>query len=75
MYRKALIMHVFHSGAVHLRSAARDLNFFQYHSIDVVAFIFAIVFLALYIVFAILRFIVRKVCGSSKKVTNTKKRN
>ncbi|CAG7831929.1 unnamed protein product, partial [Allacma fusca] len=28
-----------HKGARHLRSAARNLNFFQYHSLDVIGFI------------------------------------
>jgi glucuronosyltransferase len=55
-----------HKGAVHLRSAARDLNDIQYHSLDVVAFLLGAVFTALYILFALIRFIFRKMCGSGK---------
>ncbi|KAJ6651053.1 hypothetical protein lerEdw1_001149 [Lerista edwardsae] len=38
-----------HKGAPHLRPAALDLNWIQYHSIDVIAFLLAVVLLALFI--------------------------
>jgi hypothetical protein len=58
-----------HKGAVHMRSAARELNFIQYHSIDVMASYATILFVALYIVYAVLRFVSRKLCGSTKSTT------
>jgi len=65
-----------HQGAVHLRSAARDLNFFQYHSLDVLGLIFGVLGLVLYIIFATIRFIFRKLCGGGKKpkATDSKKK-
>ncbi|NXA93716.1 UD11 glucuronosyltransferase, partial [Melanocharis versteri] len=38
-----------HKGAPHLRPAAHDLNWVQYHSLDVIAFLAAVVLLALFI--------------------------
>ncbi|XP_053139651.1 UDP-glucuronosyltransferase 1A1-like isoform X5 [Hemicordylus capensis] len=38
-----------HKGAPHLRPAAHDLNWIQYHSLDVIAFLMAIALLALFI--------------------------
>jgi len=64
-----------HKGATHLRSPSRDLNLFQYHSLDVIAAVASLLFALLYIIFAILRFIFRKICGTSKKATSAKKRN
>ncbi|XP_048165668.1 UDP-glucuronosyltransferase 1A1-like isoform X2 [Corvus hawaiiensis] len=40
-----------HKGAPHLRPAAHDLNWVQYHSLDVIAFLAAVVLLALFISF------------------------
>jgi UDP:flavonoid glycosyltransferase YjiC (YdhE family) len=54
-----------HKGAVHMRSAARELNFFQYHSIDVIGSYLAILFMILYIIYAIGKFVFRKLCGAS----------
>jgi len=68
-----------HQGATHLRSAARDLNFFQYHSLDVIFLLFTIIWIALHLMFAGLRWVVRKVCGSrsggKQKPSDSKKRN
>ncbi|NXB29680.1 UD11 glucuronosyltransferase, partial [Eulacestoma nigropectus] len=38
-----------HKGAPHLRPAAHDLNWVQYHSLDVIAFLAAVALLALFI--------------------------
>nr|XP_056712109.1 UDP-glucuronosyltransferase 1A1-like isoform X1 [Euleptes europaea] len=38
-----------HKGAPHLRPAAHDLNWIQYHSLDVIAFLLAVVLLVLFI--------------------------
>ncbi|KAJ6630489.1 UDP-glucuronosyltransferase 2B10, partial [Pseudolycoriella hygida] len=59
-----------HQGAVHLRSAARQLNYIQYFSLDVFA-IFLIIFV---IDILILRWILRKCCGSKPKTDYKKKR-
>ncbi|XP_037998622.1 UDP-glucuronosyltransferase 1A1-like isoform X9 [Motacilla alba alba] len=40
-----------HKGAPHLRPAAHDLNWVQYHSLDVIAFLAAVTFLSLFISF------------------------
>uniref|UniRef100_A0A8U7M659 UDP-glucuronosyltransferase n=1 Tax=Corvus moneduloides TaxID=1196302 RepID=A0A8U7M659_CORMO len=40
-----------HKGAPHLRPAAHDLNWVQYHSLDVIAFLAAVVLLAFFISF------------------------
>ncbi|XP_068052778.1 UDP-glucuronosyltransferase 1A1-like isoform X8 [Anomalospiza imberbis] len=40
-----------HKGAPHLRPAAHDLNWVQYHSLDVIAFLAAVILLALFISF------------------------
>lgn len=38
-----------HKGAVHLRSAARYLNVFQLHSIDVICFLTGVFLVAIYL--------------------------
>jgi UDP:flavonoid glycosyltransferase YjiC (YdhE family) len=60
-----------HKGAMHLRSPARDLNFFQYFSLDVIGALLAAIFIAIYMIFATLRFLVRKVCGSGSSKTKS----
>lgn len=58
-----------HKGAPHLRSAGLDLNVFAYHSIDVFAFVGAVLLIVLYIVKLVLVFLFCKLCkGSSNKV-------
>jgi glucuronosyltransferase len=49
-----------HKGAHHLRSAARKLNFLQYHSLDVIATLLSISVLLLGISASVLIFVVRK---------------
>jgi hypothetical protein len=66
-------------GAPQLRSASRKLNSIQYHSLDVIGAYLAIIFGALYIIFAILCWIIKKICGcfggssKSKKSSKQKK--
>lgn len=47
-----------HKGAPHLRSAARHLNFFQYHSLDVIAFLLVTLAIISYICYYIVRYII-----------------
>lgn len=47
-----------HKGAFHMRSAARELNFYQYHSIDVLAFL-TLILIGLITFFV---FVVRRCC-------------
>ena len=56
-----------HKGAPHLRSAARDLTWYQYHLIDVWAFILGVVFAVLALVFFVLRWCWRCVCRRGSK--------
>ena len=55
-----------HKGAHHMRSAARQLNFFQYYCLDV----FAIISALLGILFAILFYSIRRVCRKFKLVSS-----
>ena len=66
-----------HQGAVHLRSAARDLNFIQYFSIDVIATLLVASIVGIVVNVVILRAALRKCFGSKKKETTgaSKKRN
>ncbi|XP_049824005.1 UDP-glycosyltransferase UGT5 [Aethina tumida] len=52
-----------HNGAEHLRVAGEDLTWYQYHLIDVVLFVSAVVLLVLTGLFVLLRFITRKILG------------
>uniref|UniRef100_A0A493T276 UDP-glucuronosyltransferase n=1 Tax=Anas platyrhynchos platyrhynchos TaxID=8840 RepID=A0A493T276_ANAPP len=51
-----------HKGAPHLRPAAHDLNWIQYHSLDVIAFLLAVVLLSLFISFKCCMFCCRRCC-------------
>ncbi|XP_072051880.1 UDP-glucuronosyltransferase 2C1-like [Amphiura filiformis] len=57
-----------HNGTKHLRSAAHDLTFIQYHLIDVWAFIIGCIVLFVCLLITCCRFTLRLLCGSSKKV-------
>ncbi|NXT46445.1 UD11 glucuronosyltransferase, partial [Pluvianellus socialis] len=64
-----------HKGAPHLRPAAHDLNWIQYHSLDVVAFLLAVVLLSLFISLKCCLFCCRRCCckkGRTRKPTKSK---
>ncbi|XP_063018784.1 UDP-glucuronosyltransferase 1A1-like isoform X6 [Melospiza melodia melodia] len=52
-----------HKGAPHLRPAAHDLNWVQYHSLDVIAFLAAVTLLFLFISFKCCLCCCRRCCG------------
>ncbi|XP_068101387.1 UDP-glucuronosyltransferase 1A5-like isoform X1 [Hyperolius riggenbachi] len=52
-----------HKGAPHLRPAAHDLNWIQYHSIDVFAFLLAVLVISLFISIKCCAFTLRCCCG------------
>ncbi|XP_061647218.1 UDP-glucuronosyltransferase-like isoform X1 [Phyllopteryx taeniolatus] len=58
-----------HKGAAHLRVAAHDLNWFQYHSLDVAGFLLAVVVTALWVTLKCCLFCTRKCCrkGTAKR--------
>ncbi|XP_075896484.1 UDP-glucuronosyltransferase-like [Nelusetta ayraudi] len=60
-----------HKGADHLRVAAHDLNWFQYHSLDVIAFLLAIVLVVVGLTLKCCMFCTRRLLG---KGTVKKKR-
>ncbi|KAI7815290.1 UDP-glycosyltransferase [Rhyzopertha dominica] len=55
-----------HNGAPHFRSAALDLAWYQYHMLDVIAFVSAVVFIGTYISWRILKMFLRKRCCQQK---------
>ena len=59
-----------HKGAPHLRTAGRHLNFFQYHSIDVLAFLLLVLTTVCYSFWMV----VRCCCGGRKSSAAKKKR-
>ncbi|XP_017276251.2 UDP-glucuronosyltransferase [Kryptolebias marmoratus] len=52
-----------HKGAPHLRVAAHDLNWFQYHSLDVIGFLLTILIVVLWVTLKSCLFCTRKCCG------------
>ncbi|XP_033027335.1 UDP-glucuronosyltransferase 1-1-like isoform X2 [Lacerta agilis] len=62
-----------HKGAPHLRPAAHDLNWIQYHSIDVIAFLLAVVLLALFISLKCCLFCCRKCFCKSGRMSKKSK--
>lgn len=63
-----------HKGAPHLRPAAHDLNWIQYHSLDVFGFLLAVLVTTLFISFKCCTYTCRRCCGrkSSKKSKSKK---
>ncbi|KAM8838773.1 UDP-glucuronosyltransferase 1A1-like [Synchiropus picturatus] len=56
-----------HKGAKHLRSALHDLNWIQYHSLDVLLLLAVAVLLLLTVTVKLLKLCLRKVTGKKKK--------
>lgn len=51
-----------HKGAPHMRSAGQDLSFFAYHSIDVFAFLLAVLYVVWRVVkWSFCRFVLKKI--------------
>lgn len=55
-------------GAPHMRSSALDLNFFQYHNLDVYAAIMVTVFILVKIIIVIPKLVISKLTKSGNKV-------
>ncbi|XP_075461600.1 UDP-glucuronosyltransferase 2A1-like isoform X4 [Ascaphus truei] len=56
-----------HKGAKHLRPAAHELTWYQYHCLDVIGFLFACLLTVIYIAFKLCKLCCRKCCRTSKK--------
>lgn len=63
-----------HHGAPHLLSNSVYLNFWQLHSFDVIGFIILILVSTLFIVFTILKFVIRKLFGFETKAKSQNKK-
>jgi len=64
-----------HKGAKYLRSACQDLNFIQYHNLDVLATFFSVIGLTVIFVFLLVRFLVTIVNGFLYKPSSKLKIN
>ena len=62
-----------HNGARHLRSAARDLNFFQYYCLDVVAALLTMVSILLFTLFLVTKKLFNELIRLCKRVHSLKK--
>lgn len=62
-----------HKGAPHLRPAAHDLTWYQYHSLDVIGFLLAIVLTVVFIVFKCCSYGFRKCFGKKQGVKKSHK--
>ena len=59
-----------HNGAKHMQSQAVHLNFFQYHSLDVIGFIVVCLFIVFKVFIWSVKYVFRKCCA--RRVTKTK---
>ncbi|XP_077011602.1 UDP-glucuronosyltransferase 1A6-like isoform X2 [Tamandua tetradactyla] len=62
-----------HKGAPHLRPAAHDLTWYQYHSLDVIGFLLAVVLTALFVTWKCCLFGYRRCFGKKAPVKKTPK--
>ncbi|XP_069839232.1 UDP-glucuronosyltransferase 1-6-like isoform X11 [Dendropsophus ebraccatus] len=63
-----------HKGAPHLRPAAHDLNWIQYHSLDVFAFLLAVLVTTLFISFKCCTYTCRRCCGRKSRPKSKSKK-
>ncbi|XP_052454118.1 UDP-glucuronosyltransferase 2C1 isoform X2 [Carassius gibelio] len=56
-------------GAKHLRVEAHNLTWFQYHCLDVFAFLLTVLIVVLYVFFKMCKFFIMRCCFSSKRKT------
>ncbi|XP_053559233.1 UDP-glucuronosyltransferase 2A2 isoform X5 [Bombina bombina] len=56
-----------HKGAKHLRPASHELTWYQYHCLDVIAFLLACLLIVLYVTTKLLSFCLRKCCKTRRK--------
>ncbi|XP_067262853.1 UDP-glucuronosyltransferase 2C1-like isoform X1 [Chanodichthys erythropterus] len=59
-------------GAKHLRVEAHNLTWYQYHCLDVFAFLFTILTVVLYVVFKLCKFFIMRCCFRSKRKSKRK---
>ncbi|XP_051046704.1 UDP-glucuronosyltransferase 1A5 isoform X2 [Phodopus roborovskii] len=62
-----------HKGAPHLRPAAHDLTWYQYHSLDVIGFLLAIVLTVVFVVYKCCAYGCRKCFGKKGRVKKSHK--
>ncbi|XP_024419675.2 UDP-glucuronosyltransferase 1A6 isoform X3 [Desmodus rotundus] len=62
-----------HKGAAHLRPAAHDLTWYQYHSLDVIGFLLAIVLGVVFIVYKCCAFGCSKCFGKKRRAKKSQK--
>ncbi|XP_044158736.1 UDP-glucuronosyltransferase 1A1-like isoform X7 [Bufo gargarizans] len=63
-----------HKGAPHLRPAAHDLNWIQYHSLDVFAFLLAVLVTTFFISFKCCAYTCRRCCGRKSRPKSKSKK-
>ncbi|KAG8559274.1 hypothetical protein GDO81_017290 [Engystomops pustulosus] len=63
-----------HKGAPHLRPAAHDLNWIQYHSLDVFAFLLAVLVTTLFISIKCCTYTCRRCCGRKSRPKSKSKK-
>ena len=63
-----------HNGAAHLRSAARELNFFQYYCLDVVAILLGIAFIATLLTLFLAKRMMQRIAQFVGKISSGKKK-
>ncbi|XP_048200447.1 UDP-glucuronosyltransferase 1A9 isoform X5 [Perognathus longimembris pacificus] len=62
-----------HKGAPHLRPAAHDLTWYQYHSLDVIGFLLAVVLAVVFTIFKCCAFGCRKCFGKKERAKKSHK--
>ncbi|KAM3917459.1 UDP-glucuronosyltransferase 1A6-like isoform 4-T4 [Leptodactylus fuscus] len=63
-----------HKGAPHLRPAAHDLNWIQYHSIDVFGFLLVVLVITLFISYKCCAYTCRRCCGRKSRPKSKSKK-